>query len=70
MAVRLSALRAGRALIRGRLLVLIYVKRWINPEASLWLEEVDKVKTSKDLIRIRTCDFDSASTNIDTAFPN
>jgi hypothetical protein len=53
MAVRLSALRAGRSLPPGRFLVLISVR--VDPRAIVTLEQlrVDQLKTSSHLIRNR-----------------
>jgi hypothetical protein len=55
MAVRLSALLAGRPLPPGRLLVLISVTDWVEPRAITRLEELGKLeKKSGDLIGNRT----------------
>jgi hypothetical protein len=44
MAVRLSALRAGRPLPPGRFLVLISVRCWIDPRAIVRLEGLGQLK--------------------------
>jgi hypothetical protein len=44
MAVRLSALRAGCPLPRGRFLVLISVRGWVDPRVIVRLEGLDKLK--------------------------
>jgi hypothetical protein len=47
MAVRLSALRAGRPLNRGRFLVLTSVKGWVDPRAIALMQGLCKVKIIK-----------------------
>jgi hypothetical protein len=52
MAVRLSALRAGRPLLPGISLVLISVRGWVGPMAIMWLEGLYQLKnpmTSSEL---------------------
>jgi hypothetical protein len=44
MAVRLSALRAGRPLTPGRFLALISARGWVDPMAIMRLEELDQLK--------------------------
>jgi hypothetical protein len=44
MAVRLSALRAGRPLPPGRFLVLISVRGWVDPRAIVWLGGLGQLK--------------------------
>jgi hypothetical protein len=44
MAVRLSALGAGRPLSPGRFLVLISVIGWVDPTAIVLLEELGQLK--------------------------
>jgi hypothetical protein len=46
MAVRLSALRAGRPLPPGRFLVPIYVRGWVDPRVTVQLEGLGKLKKS------------------------
>jgi hypothetical protein len=56
MAVRLSALRAGRALHPERFLVLIYVSGWVNLRDIVRMEGLGKFKRSNDVTGNRTCD--------------
>jgi hypothetical protein len=44
MAVRLSALRAGRPLTAGRFVVLISVRSWVDPRAIVRLEGLGQLK--------------------------
>jgi hypothetical protein len=61
MAVRLSALSAGRPLPPGRFLVVISVRRWVNPRAIVRLEGLGKLKKSNDVIRNGTRDLPACS---------
>jgi hypothetical protein len=44
MAVRLSALCAGRSSSPGRFLVLISIRGWVDPTAIVWLERLGQLK--------------------------
>jgi hypothetical protein len=46
MAVRLSALRAGRSLLPGRFVVLICVRGRVDPRAIVQLEGLGQLKKS------------------------
>jgi hypothetical protein len=61
MAVRLSALRAVRPLPPQTALVLISVRRLVDPRAIVRLKGVGKLEKSNDLIANRTCDFPDCS---------
>jgi hypothetical protein len=56
MALRLSALRAGRPLPAGRFLVIISVKGWVDLKAIVRLEGLGELKKSNYLIGNRTGD--------------
>jgi hypothetical protein len=61
MAVRLSALHAGRPLPPGRFLVLISVRVWVDPRAIVRLEELGELEKSNDLIGTRSRDLPACS---------
>jgi hypothetical protein len=63
MAVRFSALRAGRLLPPGRFLVLISVRGWVDPRTMVQLEGLGKLKKIH-LISIRTRDLPFCSTGL------
>jgi hypothetical protein len=56
MAVRLSALLAGRPLPPGRFLILISVRGWVDSRTMVRLKELGKLKILNDLIRNQTRD--------------
>jgi hypothetical protein len=56
MAVRFSALRAGRFLPPRRTLVVISVRRWVDPMYILRLEGLGKLKELNEIVRITTSD--------------
>jgi hypothetical protein len=56
MTVRLSALRAGHPLLAGRFLVLISVRRGVDPRVIMRLERLGKLTKSNYLIGKRTRD--------------
>jgi hypothetical protein len=62
MAVRLSALRAGRYLPPGRFLVLISVRNWVDPRDIVRLEGLGQMEKSNDLIGNRPRDLLACST--------
>jgi hypothetical protein len=57
MAVKLSALRAGRALLPGRLLVVTSIRGWLSLKVILRLGGLGKLKKFNDLKGNRTRDF-------------
>jgi hypothetical protein len=61
MAVRLSALCAGRPLHPGRFLVLISVKGWVDPQAYSAAERIRSIEKSNDLIANQTRDHPASS---------
>jgi hypothetical protein len=61
MAVRLSALRAGRPLPPGRFLVLISVKSLSRPQDHNAAGRIRSVEKSSDLIGNRTRDIPACS---------
>jgi hypothetical protein len=69
MAVR-SALRAGRPLPPGRILVLISVRGWVDRRAIVWLEGLVELKNLMTSSGIETATFRLvASTKYATACP-
>jgi hypothetical protein len=59
MAVRLSALSAGRPLPPGRFLVLISVRGWVDPTAVVGLEGSGQLKnpmTSSGILTLKYCE--------------
>jgi hypothetical protein len=73
MAIRLSALHAGRALPQRDFMVFIYVAGWVNLRAMVRLEVLDKLKKIHSLHRVSNSRpsglWQSASTNYATACP-
>jgi hypothetical protein len=61
MAVRLSALRAGRYLLPGRFLVLISVRDWVDPRGHSSTGMIRSIKQSNALIGNRTRDLAACS---------
>jgi hypothetical protein len=61
MAVRQSALSAGRALTPGRFLVLISVRGWADPRATVRLEGLGQLKKKIHLIGTQTSDLPACS---------
>jgi hypothetical protein len=61
MAVKFSALRAGRPFLPGRFLTLIYVRGRVDPRAIVVLEGLDQLKKSSNLIGIRTLNLPACS---------
>jgi hypothetical protein len=56
MAVRLSAILAGRSLPQGKFLVLISVTGCVDPRAIVRLEGLGQLRKSNDFIGTRTRD--------------
>jgi hypothetical protein len=61
MAVRLSALRAGRPLPPGRFLVLTCVRGWVDPRVIVRLEGLGQLENSNNLNPNRTRDLPPCS---------
>jgi hypothetical protein len=61
MAVRLSALRAGHALPRENLPVVVSVRDWVNIRAMVRLEGLRKFKKNYYLIGTRARDLPACS---------
>jgi hypothetical protein len=61
MAVRLSAIRAGRLYLPGKFVVLISVSGWIDPRVIMRLEGLGKLKKSNDFIGNWTRDLSPCS---------
>jgi hypothetical protein len=57
MAVKLSALCTGSALLPGRFLVLISVRGWFDLRAIMWLDEIGKLKNPMTSSRIEPAIF-------------
>jgi hypothetical protein len=57
----LTALRAGRFLPTGRLLVLIFVRGWVDPRAIVRLEGLGKLKKKSTSSGTRTGDIPASS---------
>jgi hypothetical protein len=72
MAVRLSASRASRPLLPGRVLVIISVRGWVDPRAIVRLEGIGQPKIQlphRESNPLSSDLWHSASTNYVTACP-
>jgi hypothetical protein len=71
MAVRLSALRTGRPLQPGKFLVLISIRRRVDPRATVQLKGLDQLKNRMTSSEIEPSSlYPNALTNYATAYPN
>jgi hypothetical protein len=50
--VSLSALRAGRAFLLRKITCIHFFKKLVNRKTTVWLEELDKLKKSSNLVGI------------------